>query len=371
MKSFSLLFPQKIIFGLRKLNELKNIYIPGKRGLLITGKNFALKTGLIDKILNLLNDKNIFVFDDVEPEVSVETVDRAAEIARKKKIDFIIGIGGGSALDCAKSVSGICKENYSVKDYLDNKIKITKEPCFFIAIPTTAGTGSEVTKNAVLTYTEKEIKISLRSDKLVPSIAILDPELTFTMSKTVTAYTGMDALCHAVESFFSINASPFTKLMAKNSIKLIFKNLYKAYKNGKDQKARYNMLYASFLAGISFANAGLGAVHGISHPSGAILKLPHGLTNAILLPYVLEFNKKVINKELKILNKELKIDLIEDIKKLNKKLKIPDNFKKIYKNAKDKIDYIISKAEFKTGSMTFNPVKMDENSVKQILQKVF
>ncbi len=371
MKGFSLLFPEKIIFGNGKLNELKNISIYGKNGLLITGKNFALKTGLIDRIINLLNDKNIFVFNNVEPEVSVETVDRAADIARKRKIDFIIGMGGGSALDCAKAVSGICKENYSVKDYLDNKIKIIKDPCFFIAIPTTAGTGSEVTKNAVLTYTEKDIKISLRSEKLIPSISILDPELTLTMPETVTAYTGMDALCHAVESFFSINANPFTKLVAKNSIKLIFKNLYKAYKNGKNLKARYNMLYASLLAGFSFANAGLGAVHGISHPVGAILKLPHGLINAMLLPYVLEFNKKIINKELKNLNKELQCDLIENIKKLNKKLKIPENFKKITKITEDKIDYIISKTEFKTGSMTFNPVKMDKNSVKQILQKVF
>ncbi len=370
MKNFTLFFPEKIFFGIKKLNDLKNIQIPGYKGILITGKNFAIKTGLIKKIKYILSDKKIVLFNEVEPEVSVETVDKAASFARQENIDFVIGLGGGSALDCAKSVAGIYKEKYSVKDYLDNKVKINKEPLFFIAIPTTAGTGSEVTKNAVLKYTEKNIKISLRSEKLIPKIVIADPELTLTMPPDITAYTGMDALCHAVESYFSISANSFTQILAKNAIKLIFDNLYIAYKNGKNIIARYNMLYASLLAGISFANAGLGAVHGISHPIGAVLNLQHGLVNAILLPFVLDFNKKAIKKDLKILESNLNCSLIQNIKNLNKKLKIPENFK-LYNVSKEKIDYIISKMEFKTGSMSYNPIKMDEYKVRKILYRIF
>lgn len=370
MKNFSLLFPRKIIFGNGKIYELKNIDIPYKKGMLVTGKNFAKKTGLIEKIKSLLPDKELIIFSNVEPEVSVETVDIVARIARAEKIDFIIGLGGGSALDCAKAVAGIYKENYSVKDYLDNKVKITKEPAFFIAIPTTAGTGSEVTRNAVLNYTEKDLKISLRSEKLIPDVVIADPELTITMPDTITAFTGMDALCHAVESFFSINANDFTKALAKKSIKIILENLYKAYKNGKNINARENMLYASLLAGFSFSNAGLGAVHGISHPIGAILKLPHGLLNAFLLPYVLEFNKKVIKKELKNLEKDLNCNLIQSIKNLNKKMKISEHLKNIQQGIKNNFDYIISKMEFNSGSMSYNPVKMNRTNVKKILKEI-
>lgn len=370
MKQFNLLFPQKIFFGNNSIEKLKDIDLNGNRCLLITGSKFLKKTGILTKIIRILENKKnkVFLFSEVEPEVSVETVDRAADFARGKKIECVIGIGGGSVLDCAKAVNGIYKQKNSVKDYLDGNVKVN-ETGIFIAIPTTAGTGSEVTRNAVLTYTEKEKKISLRSKKMIAKIAILDPLLTLSMPQHITAYTGMDALSHAVESYFSTNANDFTKGLAKKSIELIFKNLYKAYKNGKDIKARYNLLYASLLAGFSFANAGLGAVHGIGHPIGAICKIPHGLVNAVLLPYILEFNSPKIKNDLKILEKNIGYKLVEKIKNLNKKMKIPDKINKIDSNFKTKIDHIISKTDY-SGSMAYNPIKMDENKVRTILELI-
>jgi alcohol dehydrogenase len=370
MKEFNLLFPQKIFFGNNSVEKLKDIDLNEKKCLLIIGSKFLKQTGVLNKIIKILEDKKnkVFIFSGVEPEVSVETVDRAADFARNKNVECVIGIGGGSVLDCAKAVNGIYKQKYSVKDYLDGKVKVNNTG-IFIAIPTTAGTGSEVTKNAVLTYTEKEKKISLRSELLVAKIAVLDPFLTISMPQNITAYTGMDALSHAVESYFSINANDFTKGLAEKSIVLILNNLYKAYKNGNDINARYNLLYASLLAGFSFANAGLGAVHGIGHPIGAICKIPHGLVNAVLLPYVLEFNKPKIKNDLKKLEKNIGCKLIDKIKNLNEKMKIPDKINEIDSNFKMKIDHIILRTDY-SGSMAYNPVKMNEEKVRRILESI-
>ena len=184
MNHFKILFPSQIFFGFGSIDNLKTLGINKKNILIVTGCNSSKENGSLMIIKKLLGKNNkIFVFDRVEPEVSVETVDHAAEFARKKNIDLIIGLGGGSAIDCAKAVSGIFKRHFSVKRYLDNKVKIKKRYASFIAIPTTAGTGAEVTKNAVLTYTEKNIKISLRSEKLIPDIVICDPAFLSTVSK--------------------------------------------------------------------------------------------------------------------------------------------------------------------------------------------
>ena len=369
MKDFTMLFPGRVYFGNGCLDKLKDAPIRGRRGLIITGKNSAKKSGLLDRVRKILKGtgREVFVFDDVEPEVSVETVDRSAELARRYKADFFVGIGGGSAIDCAKAVSGIYRDRLSVRDYLDSKTPVRRDTGFFIAIPTTAGTGSESTKNAVLTYTEKKIKISLRGDSLVPSIAVLDPELTYNMPKEVTAYTGMDALTNAVESYFSLNANEITEILSLKSIMLILGSMAAAYKKASDKKARYDMMLGSFTAGLSFANAGLGAVHGIGHPAGAVLSLPHGLVNAILLPHVLEFNAPAIGAQLMLFKKTTGIDLIKKINSLNKAMGIPKKLSGACKGAEKKSGAIIERVEY-TASMSYNPVKMDEKKVRQILK---
>jgi alcohol dehydrogenase class IV len=369
MKDFTLLFPSKVIFGNGCLEKLKDAPVRGRRGLIITGKNSAKKSGLLDRTKKILkvHGREIFVFDNVEPEVSVETVDKAAELARRYKADFFVGLGGGSAIDCAKAVAGIYKDNLSVKDYLDNSIPVRKDTGFVIAIPTTSGTGSESTKNAVLTYTSKKIKISLRGESMVPSIVVMDPQLTITMPAGVTAFTGMDALTHAVESYFSSGANEITEILSLKAMTLILENISAAYKKPANIDARYNMMLGSFTAGLAFANAGLGAVHGIGHPVGAVLKLPHGLVNAILLPHVLEFNSSAVGPELIQFKKVTGIDLIKKIKTLNRSMGIAAKFSAVQKGAPRKLEEIMARIEY-AASMAYNPVKMDDAMVRAILK---
>ena len=328
------------------------------------------KSGVSVKIKTLLEKtgKTIFIFDQVEPEVSVETVDRCCAYALEHNIDFIIGLGGGSALDCAKAAAGVFKSGKSVKEFIDRDISVESRPAYFIAIPTTAGTGSEVTKNSVLTYTEKEIKISLRGEGLVPDLVISDPDLTLTMGSEITAYTGMDALSHAVESYFSTGANKMTKVLSLEAITLILGNLAAAYKNGKDREARYNMMLGSLIAGLAFSNGGLGAVHGIGHPVGAICKKPHGLVNAVLMPHVLRFNQRKIKEESAKMNKAIGGDIIKKVESLNKIMDIPDKISRLDKDFAAKIDRIVSKTAY-SGSMAYNPLKMDEKKVLEILRK--
>jgi len=360
-----------VYFGYGSLEKLSSVEIKGNNCLIISGKNSMRNYGFIDRVIGILKKKNInsFCFNEVEPEVSVETVNIAFKIAKKNKADMVIGIGGGSAIDCAKAVAGMAAQDVTVdvRDYIDGGEVLKKESLFFIAIPSTAGTGSEVTKNAVLLYPEKNNKLSLRSEKLIPKVVILDPDLTLTMDKNITAYSGLDALSHAVESYFSKGANDFTKILSEIAIKLIFKYLPLAYKDGKNKEARYYMLYASFVAGLSFANAGLGAVHGIGHTVGAVCGIPHGLINAVLLPYVIAFNAKYCPEKLKDMEESTFKDFIKELFILNKKLKIPQKISDIYPDIKSKVKTILSNISF-SGSMTYNPVKITIKEVEKILQ---
>ncbi|MEI7640175.1 MAG: iron-containing alcohol dehydrogenase [bacterium] len=368
MKQFSLLFPSTIHFGFATLDKVATIKMPEGSIGLVTGGAAMRKNGSIDRVLGLLKNKKVIIFEGVEPEVSVETVDKCAKTMRKHGVTSLIGIGGGSALDCAKAVAGVYKSGKSVKDYLDGKIKIS-ETAFFIAIPSTAGTGAEVTKNAVLTYTEKKIKTSLRGETLVPKIVICDPQLTMSMPPEITAYTGMDALTHAVESYFSTGANEVTKGFAVKAIKLIMENILKAVENGSNKTARYNMLLASVTAGLAFANSGLGAVHGIGHPVGAIAHLSHGKVNAILLPVVMECHKKYASGLFKSFEKDCGENTIKKIKTLNKKIGLPDKLSKLDSDIAAKLPLIMSTMVYASGSMAFNPVKMTPSKVENILKE--
>ena len=204
---------------------------------------------------------------------------------------------------------------------------------------------------------------------MVPSIAVMDPELTYSMPKNITAYTGMDALTHAIESYFSSNKNVITEVLSFKAITLILGSIAAAYKKSSEKPARYNMMLGSFTAGLAFANAGLGAVHGIGHPAGAVLKLPHGLVNAVLLPYVLEFNSSVIGPQLMQFKKATGIDMIKKIKSLNKSMGIPGKLSGAYKGAGKKAEEIIERVEY-SASMSYNPVIMDRAKVRQILKEV-
>jgi alcohol dehydrogenase len=369
MKYFSSILPKHIHFGYAALSNLENIEFEGKRVMIVTGGKSMEKTGFTDVVKNILVKRGIepLVFNGVEPEVSVDTVDKAVNFARKNRVDSFIGLGGGSAIDCAKAVAGIYKGRAGARDFIDGRAKIEWETGFIVAIPSTAGTGSEVTKNAVLTYPEKNNKISLRGDSLFPDAVIADPELTVSMPPEITAYSGLDALSHAVESYFSTGATPYTKQLSAFAIKNIFENITAAFKNGRDRQARYNMLLASVTAGLAFSSAGLGAVHGIGHTVGAVCGIPHGLVNAILLPFVEEYNLPAIKNEVKELEKTTGKGFCKKIRVLNKKLGIPARLSKACSGINDRFDIIMKNISY-TGSMAYNPVKMDTKKTAELLK---
>ena len=296
---FEFSLPSKIVFGRGAIGELGSISQEiGKRALLVTGRSAMRKIGILEKTIALLKDYRVKVelYDEVEPDPSLETVERGCILTREKKCDMVIGLGGGSALDCAKAIAGVAFQKSSIWEYYEGR-EIEKKGIPFIAVPTTSGTGTEVTSNSVLRNIQKKTKKSLRSRYLTPYLALVDPELTLSLPPEITAYSGMDALTHAIESYVSNAASTVTEILAIGSIELIARNLREAYWNGEDIDARENMSLASIMAGMSFANSGLGAAHALAHPLGAKFGVSHGVACGILLPYVMEFNQRVCEEK--------------------------------------------------------------------------
>ena len=283
----------EVVFGSGTLNQLAGIalrYGPGP-ALVVIDPCFS-KTSLKTRLLADLHSNGLkpIFFDQIEPEPSPASAEAGARLARRKKCSLVIGLGGGSTLDTAKAVAMLALNGGKVKDYVGlDRVPGPGLPT--IMIPTTAGTGSEVTFTAVFTDRATKTKGGINSRFLYPSVALLDPELTLSLPPEVTATTGMDALTHAMEAYTSNKANPLSDLVAEKAIALIGRTLKKAVKKGQDLEARQGMLLGSLLGGMALANAGVGAVHAMAYPLGAFFNVPHGLANAVLLPYVLDYNR--------------------------------------------------------------------------------
>jgi Alcohol dehydrogenase, class IV len=329
MASFSFSIPRDIVYGENALNKLATL--KGKKAALVTGGSSMKKSGFLDKAIELLKKAGMdtIVIDGVEPNPSVDTVLRGAQDMLKFGPDWIVAIGGGSAIDAAK-VMWCFYEHPGIKfeDIITpGSMPALRNKARFAAIPSTSGTASEITAFSVITDTKKHIKYPIVAADMVPDVAILDPAVPATMPATVTANTGMDVMCHAVEAVASTASTSFTDPYAVEAIKLVFANLEKAYKKGDDMDARFNMHNASALAGMAFTNASLGLVHSLAHKIGGEFGVTHGLANAILLPYIIDFNRKSSKKYAEV-EKSLGIkDIAEEIRKLNAKLGIPATFK--------------------------------------------
>jgi len=293
-RTFSFQGAGEIHFGsgsLEKLPELAERF--GKGPVLVVMDPFWARGDLKDRVFKGLRRKRIkpLLFQRIDPEPAPQSAEKAAEKAIKKGCTLVVGIGGGSSLDTAKAAAVLARNKGKVQDYVGLDL-VPKPGLPTIMIPTTAGTGSEVTFTAVFTNRADKTKGGINSRFLYPTVALLDPELTLSLPPKITAQTGMDALTHAMEAYTSKQANPLSDLVAEKAIRLIGENLPKAVKNGQDLKAREGMLLGSLLAGMALANAGVGAVHAMAYPLGALFNIPHGLANAVLLPYVLEFNRK-------------------------------------------------------------------------------
>jgi len=292
MKTFSFTGAKKIVFGKGSFASLAEHLTELKvsRPLVVLDANLA-GSGFGEKLSGLLDKAKIefVLYDKAAPEPPIELADEGAKLAIRKKCDGVVGIGGGSAMDLAKAIAVLAANKGKAEDYLGlNKVPGPGLPK--IMIPTTAGTGSEVTFTAVFIRKKLKKKEGMNSPYLYPELALLDPELTLTLPPHATAATGIDALCHAIESYTSINASPMSEMMSLEAIRLISDNLRTAVHDGTNIEAREAMLLGSLYAGLGLANAGVTAVHSLSYPLGGKYGISHGLANTIMLPRVMAFN---------------------------------------------------------------------------------
>ncbi|MGK9181823.1 iron-containing alcohol dehydrogenase [Priestia filamentosa] len=264
--------------------------LESKKAMIITDKVIQ-QTGLLSRVISSLEEIDLAVdtMDEVMPEPPFENLEQMMIQLEGKEYDLLIGVGGGSVLDATKVLSIMLTNQENVRDLVGIE-KVQNAGIPTILVPTTAGTGSEVTYNAIFTDVRDKVKKGIVSPYLLPKVAIVDPSLTLTVPPSVTAATGMDALVHAVESYTAIRAGELTDGIALQAIKLISRSLRKAVYNGKDVQAREDMAMGSLLAGISLGNAGVGAVHALAYPLGGKFKVPHGVANSLLLPFVMKYN---------------------------------------------------------------------------------
>jgi alcohol dehydrogenase class IV len=291
-KVFSFQGAKKIVFGQGAVENLPAEIeaLHGKRVLFVLDRGLK-DVGVAEKVIDVAQRKGIYAvtYDQVTPEPAPSLADAAAALAKERGCDLVVGVGGGSSLDVAKASAMLVKNGGKAEQYIGLET-VPERGLPTILIPTTAGTGSEVTFTAVFTMRDKKRKGGINSRFLYPDVALLDPSLTETLPPGPTATTGADALTHAIEGYTSLQGNPMSDLVAREAIRLIGANLGRAVRNGKDREARSNMLLASLMAGLALASAGVGACHALAYPLGAFFDVPHGLANAVLLPYIMEFN---------------------------------------------------------------------------------
>jgi alcohol dehydrogenase len=294
IKPFTFFTPTRIEYGAGKVSQLADAVknLNSQRPLIITDKG-VIKAGILDSIEKQLKENNIQykIFSEVESNPRDTSVKKAVELANEHKADLMIGIGGGSSMDTAKCVGMLVTNGGKIHDYF-GAYKVKKQGLPLITIPTTAGTGSEVSMWAVVTDTRKEkhVKEFLGSPLICPTVAFVDSLLTAGLPPDLTAYTGMDALSHAIEGYVCLVAEPIADTIALYSISLIADSLAPATMNGKNLEARDNMMLGSLMAGITLGNTDCGAVHCLGHAIGGLYDVHHGLAMAIFMPYVMEYN---------------------------------------------------------------------------------
>ncbi|MGW7678183.1 L-threonine dehydrogenase [Shewanella sp. S23-S33] len=318
-----------------------------KHALIVTDKPLV-KIGLVGEVAEKLGQNGITstIYDGVQPNPTVTNVEAGLALLKANKCDFVISLGGGSPHDCAKGIALVATNGGSIKDY-EGLDQSAKPQLPLVAINTTAGTASEMTRFCIITDEARHIKMAIVDKHTTPLLSVNDPELMLKKPASLTAATGMDALTHAVEAYVSIAANPITDACAIKAIELIQANLVNAVENGQDINAREQMAYAQFLAGMAFNNASLGYVHAMAHQLGGFYDLPHGVCNALLLPHVQEYNAQVVPARLKDIAKAMGVDVsamtdeqgasaaIAAIKKLSVAVKIPENLTLLGVKAED------------------------------------
>ncbi len=379
--NFSLTMPGKVLFGRGELAKAGDVACQlGKRFLIVTNPSL-LSGGAVERLLQSLRGQGVdAVVFTMSGEPTPDVVHEAAGAATRERCDAVIGMGGGSAMDAAKAAAGIATNGGPVVEYLEGVGKgrvMTVPPLPFLAIPTTAGTGSEATKNAVISDISAGYKASFRSDSLLAKAVIVDPELTVSVPANVTAWSGMDALTQLMESYLSKKAQPVTDALAISGMEAVAANLAKAYADGQGIEAREAMAYGSFLSGICLANAGLGADHGIAAAFGAVLGVPHGLACAVLLPHVMAFNLPHAGQKAAAIAQALTGRSFAEaadnakavtgfLRELSERLGIPQklNLPDVSGGTLDRVFRAVSRS-----SMSGNPVEMTADETMEMISK--
>lgn len=381
--NFSFSIPTRIEFGpgiCSRVGEFLKPYV--KKKVLVVSDIGVKRAGILKKVKESLQNYNIGyeIFDKVEPNPSTQILDQGIEYLKMHQCDAVLGVGGGSSIDTAKGIAAMATNSGSILDYEGiNKIQI--QPLPILAIPTTAGTGSEITASTVFTNKETLFKTVIMSTHLFPKVAILDPLLTLELPSSITAATGMDALTHAIESYTSKNSNFVSKSLAIEAIKLIGDSLLKAYFVGTDVSSRGKMLVASMMAGMAFSQSRLGNVHAISHTFGAIFNIPHGIANATLLPYVMDFNLHACQSEMKDIAIALGADVsglslekaaeqaITEVVKINNVIGIPKTIKDLGVD----IELLPQMVEdsMRSPNTLSNPRITTGNDIKEIIENAY
>ncbi|MEK5417407.1 lactaldehyde reductase [Paenibacillus odorifer] len=306
-----------------------------KKALVVTDK-FLMKSGIAGKLLTVLDEAGIeyAIYDEVKPNPTCKNVHDGVDYLKAQNCDYLISIGGGSPQDTAKAIGIIATNGGHIKEY-EGVHKSKHKSLPIVAVNTTAGTSAEVTINYVITDEERKVKMVMVDKNSLATISVNDPELMVDKPAALTAATGMDALTHAIEALVTPGAYPVTDATALAAVELIFANLARTVKNGHDIEAREQMVYAIFLGGLAFNNAGLGYVHAMAHQLGGVYDLPHGVCNAMLLPFVEEENAKYVPEKFRSIAKAIGLNVenqtdkqcadfvIESIKALSKEVGIP------------------------------------------------
>lgn len=385
MESFLFKCPTKIIYGIGKACHIDEILkdFNCKKVLVVTDKVLE-KTESFIKMTEALKAGGVDfgIYSDTQPEPPIEVIDEAAAMLRASDYEGIIAVGGGSPIDTSKAIAMLKTNDGSARDYMFGGSKtVVNPPLPLICVPTTAGSGSEVTAASVISDNKNKIKLSITSELIMPRAAVIDPLMQVGMPMRITASTGMDALTHAIEAYTSLDANPMSDMYAVKAMELIAGSIRTAAYHPTNLEARGNMALASVLAAAAFVNGGLGAVHGISQSIGGIAHVPHGVANSMMLPFVMEVNVKGNYKKFAhiarllgestegLSDTEAALKSVDAVKRMAADLQIPDRLSKV-QVTKDMFDTII-KGTMEYRLLRQNPVPITPETVKNILEKAY
>jgi len=379
---FSFHLPTLIEFGYGKSSGIgeKLTQLGAKRVFIVTDKGVEA-AGLLQKLTQSLRSSGILfdIYTDVEPDPSLETIDRGAAMFQRKSYDCIVAVGGGSPIDTAKGIRVVSANGGSIGDYAGVNRIPSASGIPMVAIPTTSGTGSEVTIFGVYSDWNNNVKVTVTSQHMAPTLALIDPELTISLPSKMTAASGIDALAHGIETFFSVRSRPASDALAMEAIATVSSYLRRAVHDGTDVEARVGMSHGSLLAGMAFNNGFLGLAHAIGSALSGHCHVPHGIAIGLLLPHVVEFNTPArLEKAAKIAElmgiqeggtEELAAQAASAVARMVRDIGLPTRLRDVGV-PEEKLPEI-ARDSFKSGMMKFNPRQPSESEVLELLQRIF